>query len=245
MGNLETGFSDLRRAAEEASQQATQRARISADRRANANPQWHVAHNGSGHDDRAIDTLERGGVEVYYPKIARLRYRAQNRMSQRQRRIGLPVKEIKFEPLFPRYFFVCFDMGIAGWHDVFELAGVHGIVFEEHHGRPLPALMPQSKLDEYRALEKAFGDVKAIPVEAFIKAHQIVFKPGETVRITEGVLQGSNAEVQSSIDESESLDESARVKLLVALFGRRVIVELPISDIEKLRSASESPKQPR
>lgn len=215
--------------AEIAAEQATARARHIRATEATSAARWYVAHNGSGQDGRAKETLLRARFDVYYPAQAMMKLVPRNQLSQKQRRTMIPVYKRVLKPFFPRYFFVRFDLARPDWHDVFALAGLNGIIYTDDATHPLPAPIDDSVIARIRA-----GEVDgAIP--AATVASKFVYEIGEEVRISLGPLAGFNA-IVSDIPSSpiESLDESARLKLLVALFGRKSVVEMPLANIEKL-----------
>jgi transcription antitermination factor NusG len=72
-----------------------------------------------------------------------------------------------------------------------------------------------------------------IPAKATIK--DLLFDVGEAVLIRAGCFAGHAAIVDELPDVPiERLDAEHRLKLLVAMFGRKSVVELPVGDIEKL-----------
>lgn len=211
----------------EAAEDATRRVQAAALRSDRLDARWYVANSGTGHDAKTEDVLKREGFEFYYPRMTVIRYKPRDRMSQRQRRAGFPIAEKKSIPLFPRYFFVFLDLGVRGWHDTFERAGLHGII--SHTGRPLPAPIATAVILALKARESDGG------ITAAVETQQFMFEVGEEVRISAGVFCGFNAVVQNIPQGPvDALDESARIKLLVSLFGRLSVVQMSVTDIEKL-----------
>lgn len=221
--------STLKELAEIAAEQATARARHIRATEATSTARWYVAHNGSGRDLRAKETLQRARFEVYYPAAAEMKLVPRNQLSQKQRRSMIPVYKRVLKPFFPRYFFVRFDFARRDWHEVFALAGLNGIIYADDATHPLPAPIEDSVIARIKA-----GEVDgAIP--AAMIARRFAYEIGEEVRISDGPFAGFNA-VVSDIPNLpiDALDESARLKLLVALFGRKSVVEMPLASIEKL-----------
>jgi transcriptional antiterminator NusG len=212
-----------------AAEQATERAqRVRASQSTSA-ARWYVAHNGSGHDVRAKETLQRAKFEVYYPAEGVMKLMPRKKLSQKQRRSMIPIYKRVLKPFFPRYFFVRFDFARSDWHEVFALAGLNGIIYTDDATHPLPAPISDGVIARIKA-----GEVDgAIP--AVTMAKKFAYEIGEEVRISVGPFAGFNAIVDNIPDMPiEALDDSARLKLLVALFGRDSVVEMPLADIEKL-----------
>jgi len=190
---------------------------------------WYVVHNAAGNDKRALETLRRSAFEVYYPAEATMKVVPRNKLSQKQRRSSIPVYTRVLNPFFPRYFFVRFNLARGDWHDIFGLAGIHGILFTDDAPRPLPAPISDQVIAKIRSWEVD----GAIP--ANIEASKFAFEVGEEVRIANGPFAGHNATVETLPPGAiETLDESARLRLLVSLFGRKSVVEMSLADIEKL-----------
>lgn len=192
-------------------------------------PRWYVAHNGAGHDERAKRILEDSGYETYVPMTAEMKVTPQRKLSAKQRRSLIPVVKRVLRPLFPRYFFVQFDLEQEGWAGVFERAGLHGVLAVPGSTRRLPAEVHAGVIAGLKGQEVN----GAIPAETRIQ--QVAYAIGEQVRISTGAFVGHNG----TVDECPKgalcdLDESASVRLLVSLFGRQSVVEMSIFDIEKL-----------
>jgi transcription termination/antitermination protein NusG len=215
--------------AQEAARDATERARRVMSASDEQSRKWYVVHNAAGNDKRALETLRRCAFEVYYPAEATMKVVPRNKLSQKQRRSMIPVYTRVLNPFFPRYFFVRFNLARGDWHDIFGLAGIHGILFTDDSPRPLPA--PIS--DQVVAKIKSWEVDGAIP--ATIEASKFAYEVGEEVRITAGPLAQFTGVVERLPEGSiETLDESARLRLLVSLFGRKSVVEMALADIEKL-----------
>lgn len=190
---------------------------------------WYVVHNGTGHDDRVQRILGENNFETYVPMIREMKVLPQRKLSAKQRRSLIPVVKPVLKPLFPRYFFVHFDLRREGWAAVFDRAGLHGVLATADHARRLPAEIDESVITALRE-EEISG---AIPVET--RTRQLVYAIGEKVRIKGGPLAEHDGVVDDCPDGPlSSLDESASVRLLVSLFGRQSVVSMSIFDIEKL-----------
>lgn len=223
--------------AQEAARDATERARRVMSETQDKNRQWYVVHNAAGNDRRALETLKRTEFEVYYPAEGIKKLVPKRKLSQKQRRSMIPVYERILKPLFARYFFVRFDLARGDWHDVFALAGIQGVLFTDDSPRPLPARVADSEIARFKSHE-VDGAIPTEVVRKFLMRETdeeaAPYRIGEEVRISEGPFAGHNGTVDSLPKDGEPLDESARLKLLVSLFGRKSVVEMALSDIEKL-----------
>lgn len=192
---------------------------------------WHVGFSVNDSMDRALETLRQvyGNEQIYYPHVRELRPVPKRRLTGSRRSGPFAVLEPVLVPLFPRYFFAKFSLTDGKWHDLFGLAHIRGLVCDNAGGRPMPAPVDDSIVAKLKGMQID----GAIPSTATIK--QIAYELGEQVRITAGPLEGLNGTVERLPDVPiEQLDESARLRLLVSLFGRRSVIELAITDIEKL-----------
>lgn len=192
---------------------------------------WHVGFSVSDSMERTLETLRQayGKERVYYPHVRELRPVPKRRLTESKRNNPFAQLEPVLMPLFPRYFFAQFSLTDGLWHDLFELAHIRGLVCDNAGGRPMPAPIADSIINGFRGMEVN----GAIPSAATIK--RIAYELGEEVRICTGAFEGINGIVDRLPDVPiEQLDESARLRLLVSLFGRRSVIELAITDIEKL-----------
>lgn len=185
---------------------------------------WYVGH-GSG-DARAIERLKEAGLEYYYPLTREFRPTPKKRLTQSKRN-GLPVMKEILRPLFKNYFFVRFDLRDGIWRETFELAGISGLIANERSGALMPAPIADATILEIKAREVD----GAIPGNA--RARKIIpFAVGDAVRIEDGALEGHNGTVDWVPDQLvEELDDHVKLKVLVSLFGRATVVELPVTSI--------------
>jgi transcription antitermination factor NusG len=150
-------------------------------------------------------------------------------MSAKQRNNPFPVMRPTLLPMWPRYFFVRFSLFDGQWRDLFDLARIRGLICDDVGGKPLPAPIDEAVIAGIVSLEVD----GAVPSMATVK--QIAYEIGEQVRIRTGTFAGHNGVVDGLPDTPlEALDESARLRLLVGMFGAMTPVELSIGDIEKL-----------
>jgi transcription antitermination factor NusG len=185
---------------------------------------WYLLSVFAKRDKRACELLEHEGFEPYYPMMRSLRP-IPRRLQSRKQRASLIVPCHKVEqPMFPGYLFARFDLSNPRWHGVFDVAGVRGLVAEG--GLPTP--MPSGVVEGLQAAEINGAIAGSTPVA------MLPFAVGDRARIDDGPFAGHNGTITElpslTIDE---LDESARVRLLVDLFGRAVPVELAIGDLQK------------
>lgn len=190
---------------------------------------WRVGFSVNTSMARALSELRRtyGDQNIYYPMVRELRPIPKRKLPSNLRDSPFAPLESVIFPLWPRYFFVKLSLVDGTWFEVFKDAQVRGIVCDAD-GTRQPAEVLDCDIDGLRAQEID----GAIPSKATIK--RISYNVGEEVRITTGPLQGHNGTVERMPDiPIEQLDETAKLRLLVGLFGKSVI-ELSIMDIEKL-----------
>lgn len=192
---------------------------------------WYLARNVNMAPERARECMRRSGYEVKTPMERVLRPKARMHLSHAQRKSGLPIFEEITRPLWPRYELIRFDLADGRWHDLFAAIGILGLIGDA--ATQLPYRFPEAS---YRALEACEVD-GAIPGSTTVR--EIFFQIGEAVRIDDGPFTGFEGEIAElpNIALAE-LDDSMKVKLLVAMFGARVPVELPIGSIRKIGVAA-------
>lgn len=210
--------------AEIAAEQATQRASQLAVERANTNPRWHILQCVGHADSYVLEWLGRSKFETYYPLIRELRPIPRRQLSQSQRKLGLEVLRPKNTPLFPRYMFVRFDVGSNGWRDVFEFAGVGGLVCMNGEPAPVSDLLIASLRQR-----EVNG---AVPGKASTK---LVFALGDEVKVVEGPFSAFHGKLQKVLDMPiEEVDVDTRIKVLMNIFGRLTPVDLHPNQVVKL-----------
>jgi transcription termination/antitermination protein NusG len=191
--------------------------------------QWYAVHCAGAPDVRVAECAKRVGWRIYAPFQRELRPVPKRRLTASQRNSAAPVMRAVEVPLFPRYPFIHFDLEDPRRHDVFELLGVQGVLCDGGLSKPQPAYMHESVI---AALMKRQNE-GAIVLGTTVR--DLAYSIGEEVRISTGALAGFNGTVEEiPATPLDQLDESARLRLLVSLFGRETVVELSIADIEKL-----------
>lgn len=191
---------------------------------------WRVGFSVNSSMNRALAELRRayGEASVYYPMVRELRPVPKRKVTLSLRDSPFAPLESAVFPLWPRYFFVKLSLTDGEWFKVFKEAQVRGMVCDSD-GTRQPAEVFDCNIEALRSQEID----GAIPSKATIK--RISYGVGEEVRIITGPFQGQNGIVERMPDiPIEQLDETARLRLLVGMFGGKSIVELTITDIEKL-----------
>lgn len=192
---------------------------------------WYLARNVNMAPGRARECLRRSGYEVKTPMERTLRPKARKYLSHAQRKSGLPVFEEIVRPLWPRYELIRFDLADGRWHDVFAFIGIVGLI--GNASTQLPYRFPDASYEALIACEVG----GAIPGTTTVR--ELFFRIGEVVSIDNGPFTGIQGEITELPNVSlAALDESMRVKLLVALFGAKTPVELPLGSISKVGKAA-------
>ena len=128
----------------------------------------------------------------------------------RRRRKGRTVRIV--DPIFPRYLFINLSDQTDDWGPIRSTIGVFTLV---RFGQ-IPAKIPDSLIEGLRAREDSEG-IQEIPERGF--------KPGDKVRIAEGIMEGFEAifQCQKSND---------RVILLLKIAENTAKIEIESSQIE-------------
>lgn len=191
--------------------------REKCERRPHEGGQWWLVQ--SLRADATVEKLAKDtAVEVYYPKLRIMVTPPRDRLSKLQRKNAHMFARPVEKPVFPGYPFARFDWSKDGWREIFRHAGIQGIAW--HEGKPCPVL------DSYIAKFKSLEVKGAIPGDVDVQT-LFGFQVGEEVRVMTGPFAGWNGTI-------ERLDESERVRLLLAVFGRSTPTDLTVDDIEKL-----------
>lgn len=170
---------------------------------------WYVVHTYSGHEERVKKNLEQrikfmdSGNEVFDVVIP-----TEDEIEVRGGRRRTITKKI-----LPGYVLVQMNMDEHSWSVVRNTPGVTGFVGSEN--KPVP-------LRE----EEADQILKQMVAEA--PRVKVGFKPGQSVRVTDGPF----TDFVGIVDEIST--EKGKVKVLLSLFGRETPVELDFLQVEKL-----------
>jgi len=160
---------------------------------------WYLIYCKPQQERVARDNLERQGYVIYLPLAP-----------VRRRKKGRTVRII--DPIFPRYLFINLSDQTDDWGPIRSTIGVSSLV---RFGQ-VPAKIPDSLIEGLRAREDSEG-IQEIPEKGF--------KPGDKVRIAEGIMEGFEA-----IFQCQKSDE--RVILLLKIAENIAKVELELNQIE-------------
>lgn len=158
---------------------------------------WYVVNTQPGAEQKAARHLEQQGYRVYLPRWRKRRSHA--------RRV-----EWIAAPLFPRYLFVGFDIGVTRWRAIHSTFGVSQLV----SNCGLPAPVPEGIVEAIRARASENGLVEIKPT----------FRKGQSIIVGEGPFL-------DQIGLFESLSDDERVTILLNLLGRDVRVKVPMYSI--------------
>ncbi len=160
---------------------------------------WYLLYSKPQRERLALENLERQGYPSYLPLI-----------QNRKRRKGRYVSVI--EPMFPRYLFVHLSDETDNWGPIRSTIGVANLV---RFGMQA-ARVPDSLIEIMNAREQDGVQALAPPD----------FKPGDQVRIVEGVMAGYEALFQARTGKE-------RVVLLLQLAQDRTArIQVSANDIE-------------
>ena len=179
---------------------------------------WYVIHSYAGYEKRVKANLESRIVsmhmedfifEVAVPMEAVTEFKnAQKKTFDRVR--------------IPGYVLVRMELTDESWITVRHTPGVTGFVGHAHHPVPLT-------LDEvYSMLAPTFAPKAAAPKTKAPSKLEVDFVVGESVTVTDGPFESLAATI------SEVSAESAKLKVLVSIFGRETPVELSFDQVAKI-----------
>jgi len=218
-----------RKAAADAQQRENVR-QMSIESRPSGEERWYLTRESRRfREEESAKLFEAYNVDCYTPKLRRMVQIPQNRLSPRQRRLGIPQREAKLVPLFPTYRLLRFDLRRDDWREMFERAGIHGIICVDEFGRALPKPIAQFEIDKLRAKEIDGAFPETLPMR------DLGWEVGEEARINDGPYIGYTGTVHILPETKLSdLDDEARCKLAMTIFGRVTLVEIPLRHLEKL-----------
>ena len=156
-----------------------------------ANLRWYVVQSQPNAENKAVAHLVRQGFTTYVPRYLKRRRHA--------RRV-----DIVPAPLFPRYFFVAIDMTVQRWRSIYSTIGVAQLICNGD----VPAAVSDEVVTTLKAREDAAG---------FIRLKPRPFRPGDKIRILEGVFA-------ECLGLYEGMTDRDRVTILLDLLGRKVRV---------------------
>lgn len=167
--------------------------------------QWYVVHCKPREERRAAAALEEQlGLKVYLPEVTR---RVRGRIQR--------------APFFPRYLFVwanLLQVKVTGIHAINTMPGVLRLVEFGNIARPVLAAV----------IEAIRKRIDALNAQGGLPEHR--FHPGETLRLTDGPLQGLEAVFVRPMKSSE------RVRVLINFLGSLRDAEVNADMLEKVRT---------
>lgn len=216
------------RLAELAAREATVEAQRRMADREGAQEHWHLVTTPGG-EARACTRLGDQGVDFYCPMIRTMRPVPRRKLKLAARNSPIVPMEEKLVPFLRSYLLVRLDLTKGLWRELFDIAGIAGVIGVQQGGRALPLRVSDAVIAALRKREVN----GAIPGET--KAPEFMFEVGESVRICDGAYERFDATVAEIPDVPiGGLDESATMKLFVGIFGRQNLVEIPVRSVAKL-----------
>jgi transcriptional antiterminator RfaH len=177
---------------------------------------WYTLYTKPNAEYQVVDALQGHGIQTYLPEMEAPGAR----------------KEPRRKPFFPCYLFVKVDLEEVGLSQVRWIPGLRRIVaFDD---RPTP--LADEVIDVMRRKLEGISAAGGLPSYAF--------QPGDTVRITQGPLQGMLAVFEKPTTPTE------RVQILLAFLGQASRMQIPVTDLEKVPPGVEAsppapPSRPR
>jgi transcriptional antiterminator RfaH len=162
---------------------------------------WYLVHTKPRQEKCALKNLQRQGFQCYLPTLP----------SEKLRQGALTVKD---GPLFPRYLFIRLGQGDSApsWAPIRSTKGVSRLV---SFGAE-PAKVADSLVEALRVHE---ASVQTEP--------ERLFKPGESVRLTEAPFAGIEGVYQMA-------DGERRVMVLIELLSKQVRVQVALAHLRKV-----------
>ena len=159
---------------------------------------WHLIYTKAQQEDIALMNLERQGYTCYLPKL---------RIEKIRRRKAIIV----IEPTFPRYLFVRLDLSSQGksWSPIRSTIGVQQLIYFGNRA----ASVDDALIDCLRRHEAE-------------RSIENMFKPGETVVITDGPFSGIEAIFQTT-------DAERRAMILLEILSKPVRMQIDSSHLRK------------
>jgi transcriptional antiterminator RfaH len=167
--------------------------------------QWFTLYTKAKAEYQVAATLQARGFEVYLPEIEGPDPRSDHRT----------------QPFFPCYLFTRLDFEVVGWSELQWTPGLRRIVSIDRRPLPLPAGIIDLIRGRLGDIEQAGGLVR--------------FKPGETVRITDGPFSDMEAVFIGPTTPAQ------RVQVLLTILGRASRVHLNPQELEKSSGSAPAP----
>ncbi len=172
--------------------------------------QWYVVQAYSGFEDKVVERLkeriERSGLSDQFGEI----------IVPREEVVELKKgKKVSSQrKFFPGYVLVEMEMNDETWHVVKDTPQVSGFLGSGGKPRPMPAR-------EVEALKRQIEEGVERP------RPKVMFEVGDAVRVLEGPFASFNGVVE------EVMEDKAKLKVSVSIFGRPTPVELDFIQVEK------------
>ncbi len=172
--------------------------------------QWYVVQAYSGFEDKVAERLkeriERSGLSDQFGEI----------IVPREEVVELKKgKKVSSQrKFFPGYVLVEMEMNDETWHVVKDTPQVSGFLGSGGKPRPMPAR-------EVEALKRQIEEGVERP------RPKVMFEVGDAVRVLEGPFASFNGVVE------EVMEDKAKLKVSVSIFGRPTPVELDFVQVEK------------
>jgi transcriptional antiterminator NusG len=182
---------------------------MSNKKRYDSTRQWYAVHTYSGYEEKVAESIEQRVESVdMADKIFGV-------MVPKEKMIEIKngKRKVVEKKIFQGYVLVDMKMTEDAWYIVRNTPGVTGFVGTGTDPTPVSE-------DEIKKIKKRMGveDPK----------HQIDFKVGEIVNITDGPFKGFDGAV-SEIDT-----QKGKLKVMVSMFGRETPVELDALQVKKV-----------
>ena len=170
---------------------------------------WFVIHTYSGHEERVKKNLtQRIKFMDSADEIAEIVVPTEDEVEVRSGQRRTVAKKI-----LPGYVLIQMKLSDQSWNIVRNTPGVTGFVGSGN--KPVP--LPQKEVEQI--LKQMVAEAPKV---------KIGFKPGQSVRVTDGPF----TDFVGIVDELSM--EKGKVKVLLSLFGRDTPVELDFLQVEKL-----------
>jgi transcriptional antiterminator NusG len=174
---------------------------------------WYIVHAYSNFEKKVADAIrdqaERQGLAEKFEDI--------RVPTEEVVEVVRNKKRIKEQRHFPGYVLVKMDMTDDAYHLVKNTPKVTGFLGTQNKPMPIPE----------KDVQRLLGEVEQA---AAARPRQLIsFEIGERVRVTDGPFQS----FEGSVEEVD--DDTNRLKVSVAIFGRPTPVDLEFAQVEKIR----------
>jgi transcriptional antiterminator NusG len=170
---------------------------------------WYVVNTYSGHENKVKQNLEHRVTSLNQKRFVRQVVVPTESVSEMKDNQKVTVEK----RTMPGYVLVNMDLNEDSWGLVKNTPGVTGFVGASNEPVPLT----QAEVDRLLHREVA----QKVPSRA-------QFTIGESVKVISGPLSDFSGEI------SEVMDDSAKLRVLVSIFGRETPVEVGFDQVKKL-----------